>query len=36
MWGKERCWLVAYWTYDFMMKPIRKLGLPYSVADTRQ
>jgi carboxypeptidase family protein len=22
-WGKEDCWLVAYWTYDFMYKPIR-------------
>jgi hypothetical protein len=30
-WGKERCWLVAYWTYDFMMKPLVKQGLrrPY-------
>ena len=23
-WGKEDCWLVAYWTYDFRNKPIRK------------
>ncbi len=22
-WGKEDCWLVAYWTYDFTYKPIR-------------
>lgn len=22
-WGNERCWLVAYWTYDFRYKPIR-------------
>jgi len=21
-WGKERCWLVAYWTYDFMYRPL--------------
>jgi hypothetical protein len=30
-WGKERCWLVAYWTYDFLMKPLVKQGLrrPY-------
>jgi len=24
-WGKEDCWLVAYWTYDFRYKPIRKV-----------
>jgi len=34
-WGKERCWLVAYWTYDFMMKPIRKVKLPYRFASDR-
>ena len=30
-WGKERCWLVAYWTYDFMLKPFVKQGVrrPY-------
>ena len=34
-WGKERCWLVAYWTYDFMMKPLVKQGIrrPYRVAE---
>jgi hypothetical protein len=21
-WGKEHCWLVAYWTYDFKYKPL--------------
>lgn len=31
-WGKENCWLVAYWTYDFMMKPFRKTALPYRAA----
>jgi len=25
-WGKERCWLVAYWTYDFRYKPIRQVA----------
>ena len=35
-WGKERCWLVAYWTYDFMIKPLVKQGIrrPY-IATTR-
>ena len=27
-WGKENCWLVAYWTYDFRYKPVRKVALP--------
>ena len=27
-WGKEDCWLVAYWTYDFAFKAIRKTALP--------
>jgi hypothetical protein len=27
-WGKEDCWLVAYWTYDFRNKPVRKVSLP--------
>lgn len=36
-WGKERCWLVAYWTYDFMMKPLVKQGIrrPYISAAPR-
>lgn len=25
-WGKEDCWLVAYWTYDFTYRPVRKLA----------
>src|SRR5262245_14549722 len=30
-WFKESCWLVAYWTYDFMIKPLVKQGIrrPY-------
>jgi len=27
-WGKENCWLVAYWTYDFTFKTIRGVRLP--------
>jgi hypothetical protein len=27
-WGRENCWLVAYWSYDFAMKTIRKMALP--------
>jgi hypothetical protein len=27
-WGKENCWLVAYWTYDFLVKPVAKPKLP--------
>ena len=27
-WGKEDCWLVAYWTYDFTYKNVRKVSLP--------
>ena len=27
-WGKENCWLVAYWTYDFLLKPVRKAAVP--------
>jgi len=34
-WGKENCWLVAYWTYDFRYKPVRKVALPYSVTPSR-
>ena len=26
-WGKESCWLVAYWTANFL-DPVRKIGLP--------
>jgi len=26
-WGKERCWLVAYWTANFL-KPVTKASLP--------
>ena len=26
-WGKERCWLVAYWTANFL-DPVRRLALP--------
>jgi carboxypeptidase family protein len=25
-WGKEDCWLVAYWTYDFTYKPVRRVS----------
>jgi len=25
-WGKESCWLVAYWTYDFKYKPARMVA----------
>jgi len=34
-WGKEDCWLVAYWTYDFRDKPVRKVSLPYSLTPSR-
>jgi hypothetical protein len=27
-WGKEDCWLVAYWMYDFRYKPVKKMALP--------
>lgn len=27
-WGKEHCWLVAYWTYDVTMKSIRRTAPP--------
>jgi hypothetical protein len=27
-WGKERCWLVAFWTYDFMMRSMPRQALP--------
>jgi hypothetical protein len=27
-WGKEHCWLVAYWTYDFTFRTLRKVRLP--------
>jgi len=26
-WGRESCWLVAYWTYN-RLKPVKKLALP--------
>jgi hypothetical protein len=25
-WGKESCWLVAYWTYDFTYKAVRRVA----------
>lgn len=27
-WGRERCQLVVYWSYDFEMREIKKLALP--------
>src|SRR5947208_8085461 len=27
-WGKEHCWLVAYWTYDAGFRPLTKRALP--------
>jgi len=27
-WGKERCWLVAFWTYDFMLRAVPRRAFP--------
>lgn len=32
-WGKESCWLVAYWTYDFTYKPVRRAAPQRAVSE---